>query len=90
MRLHGRLKFLSEKGFGFISRDDGIGDVFVHATAVTESGLKWPLDVGCTVRFDVRPSDRKPGQFMATNIEIVNSARADLNPSPVQFGSEVA
>jgi CspA family cold shock protein len=38
----------AEKGFGFVSLDDGGRDVFVHATALERSGLP-PLVEGQTV-----------------------------------------
>ena len=34
--------FNANKGFGFIEPDDGENDVFVHVTAVQESGLGNP------------------------------------------------
>lgn len=43
--------FNPEKGFGFISRDDG-DDVFVHHTAIVADGYR-SLDEGQRVSFDV-------------------------------------
>ena len=45
--------FSSEKGYGFISREDG-DDVFVHFSNIQGSGYK-TLDEGQTVEFDVAP-----------------------------------
>ncbi|TPG46475.1 cold shock domain-containing protein [Roseomonas nepalensis] len=42
----------AEKGFGFITRDDGEKDVFVHATALERSGLG-PLTEGQVVTMQV-------------------------------------
>src|SRR5512145_3267075 len=41
MRITGTVKFFnSAKGFGFITPEDGSTDVFVHATAVEQAGLR--------------------------------------------------
>ena len=46
--------FNTEKGFGFITPDDGAKDVFVHISAVEKSGLRTLID-GQKVSFDVEP-----------------------------------
>ncbi len=50
--------FNAEKGFGFISREDG-SDVFVHFSAIQGDGFK-TLEEGQAVTFDVEESDRGP------------------------------
>lgn len=44
--------FNANKGFGFIEPDEGDSDVFVHVTAVQESGLG-SLDEGDRVSFEL-------------------------------------
>lgn len=50
--------FNAEKGYGFITREDG-SDVFVHFSAINDDGYK-TLEEGQTVSFDVEESDRGP------------------------------
>lgn len=46
-----------EKGFGFIAPDNGENDIFVHATAVTRSGLS-VLEEGQRVVFQAGPGKK--------------------------------
>ncbi|MCW5724897.1 MAG: cold-shock protein [Maricaulaceae bacterium] len=57
----GTVKFFNQnKGFGFITPDDGGKDVFVHVTAVTASGLPG-LEDGQRVSFDTEPDKHGKG-----------------------------
>jgi CspA family cold shock protein len=52
-RITGTVKwFNAEKGFGFITPDDGTQDVFVHFSAIQSQGYK-SLDEGAKVEFEV-------------------------------------
>jgi len=54
MRTTGTVKwFNDEKGYGFITRDDGQKDVFVHASAIPGNGRRKSLDDGARVEFDL-------------------------------------
>ena len=54
MDMQGTVKFFnSEKGYGFISREEG-DDVFVHYSNIEGEGYK-SLDEGQAVEFDVAP-----------------------------------
>ncbi len=56
----GTVKFFNTtKGFGFIQPDDGTKDVFVHITAVEQSGMGH-LSEGQKVNFEVQQDQRGP------------------------------
>jgi CspA family cold shock protein len=58
--LTGKVKwFNAEKGYGFITRDDGEKDVFVHYNAILGSGFK-SLKEGDVVEFAVTQGEKGP------------------------------
>jgi CspA family cold shock protein len=55
MRQTGTVKFFNtSKGFGFITPQGGAKDVFVHVTALEQSGISHLAD-GQQVTFEVEP-----------------------------------
>ena len=61
MRQTGTVKFFnSAKGYGFITPDGGGSDVFVHVTAVEQSGLQALTD-GMRISFETEPDKRGKG-----------------------------
>jgi cold shock protein len=58
--------FNADKGFGFISREDG-DDVFVHHTAIIGEGYR-SLDEGQKVSFDVTQGNKGPQASNVTKL----------------------
>ncbi len=66
--LRGKVKWFDEKkGFGFIERADGKGDVFVHFSDIQGGGFR-TLHEGDAVEFVLNQSDRGP---KASNVKVV-------------------
>lgn len=59
--------FSDEKGYGFISRDDGQDDVFVHFTAIKMNGFR-TLAEGQKVEFEITQGTK--GE-QAANVNII-------------------
>lgn len=66
----GTVKWFNEgKGFGFISNDDGSGDVFVHFSSIQDTGFK-SLAEGQRVTFDTEADPRDSRKMRATNVRV--------------------
>jgi cold shock protein len=65
--MQGTVKWFNNvKGFGFIGRDDGSADVFVHYTAILGEGYR-TLKEGDTVEFEIVDGPKGP---QAANVEV--------------------
>jgi cold shock protein len=69
----GTVKMFSERGFGFITRDDGAGDVFVHISAVAASGLR-ALQPGDRVGFNLVAG--RAGREQAADVRLLDAEAA--------------
>ena len=61
--------FNPAKGFGFIERDGGGKDAFVHISAVEQAGLS-TLAEGQRVEFDEQPGQN--GKTAAANLKLLD------------------
>ncbi len=59
--------FNSEKGYGFISQDNGGTDVFVHYSEINAGGFR-SLDEGQRVEFEIGQGNKGP---QATGVRVV-------------------
>lgn len=59
--------FNADKGYGFISDDNGGEDVFVHFSAIVTDGFK-TLTEGQKVTFDIESDPNNSGKTRATNV----------------------
>ncbi|WP_018349245.1 transcription antiterminator/RNA stability regulator CspE [Longispora albida] len=60
MAVQGTVKwFNAEKGFGFITPDDGGADVFAHFSAIATSGYR-SLDENQRVEFEITQGQKGP------------------------------
>ncbi|MDF3001603.1 MAG: cold-shock protein [Bacillota bacterium] len=66
----GTVKWFNEgKGFGFISNNDGSGDVFVHFSAIQSDGYK-SLAEGQQVTFDTEADPKDSRKLRAINVRL--------------------
>ena len=61
--------FNPEKGYGFISNDEGGDDIFVHFSGINGTGYK-SLDEGQHVSYDVE-NDERSGKTRAVNVTVL-------------------
>lgn len=69
--------FDADRGFGFITRDDGAGDVFVHISAIRRAGID-EIFAGDRLSFEI-VAGRGAGQQMADKLK--------LEDDPIKYGS---
>jgi CspA family cold shock protein len=59
--------FSDEKGYGFITPDDGGKDLYVHHSAIAGAGFK-SLPEGAKVEFEVQQGPKGPN---AANVRVI-------------------
>lgn len=62
--------FNSEKGYGFISNDNGSEDVFVHFSSIVSDGYK-SLVEGQKVTFDTETDPKNSRKLRAVNVSVI-------------------
>ena len=66
-KISGKIKWYNfRKGYGFIEREDGGKDVFLHATAVKAAGIK-QLEEGHPLSFVLEDGPKGPSAINLTS-----------------------
>lgn len=64
-----------DRGFGFIKRDDGGGDVFLHAMQVRGAYTFEQLEMGMRLSFDINNDEAKGPR--AFNVRVLGGKESD-------------
>ena len=62
--------FNNDKGYGFIAKDEGGDDIFVHFSSIQVEGFK-TLKEGQKVSFDIEDDPKNENKKRAANVQIV-------------------
>lgn len=62
--------FNADKGYGFISNDNGGEDIFVHFSGIVANGYK-SLTEGQKVTFDIEDDSKDPKRARAVNVQVL-------------------
>ena len=69
---NGTVKWFNEqKGFGFISNDEGGADVFVHFSSIMADGFKTLKEGQRKVTFEIEEDPHNNGKSRAANVCVV-------------------
>jgi cold shock protein len=74
----GTIKSLRDRGFGFITPNDGgsTNELFFHANSLTDTSFD-QLQEGQRVTFDQEPDPRDSSRSRAVRVQVVSSSDAD-------------
>ena len=78
--------FNNAKGYGFLGRESGEPDVFVHFTSIQSDGYK-SLKEGDAVSFDIIQGDKGP---QADQVIILKNPPMAKGPNPVSAANSIA
>ena len=68
----GQLKFWSQRGYGFVARENSSTDDYLHVTAVEASGVNPDsLKPGTRLGYDLMQDVKRNNMTKATNVELL-------------------